>query len=165
MANAALLNKNVSLAGHHMEKALELNPLNSETIANAAWNYGEMGDWERSKKLGLRAIEINPSHPRWYRGMLFGYYYQAGDYENALLHVLEYYQEDVLLSLVALAVSYAGLLRIDEANEVARQIERRFPKFVKNPDEELRAWGFEDKFIEKLVIGSRTAGVNFAQQR
>ena len=163
-ANAALLMGNMPLTKSHIKMSVALNPYDSEILADAAWNYGQMGEWEKSKYYGERSIAINLGHARWYHGIVFAYYYQKENYEKALFHSLESYQPGVLTSHIALAVSYVGVGDFEGASRVARQIEERYPKFLEGPEEFINAWSFRQEFVKKLVTDLETAGVNFSKK-
>lgn len=161
MAIAAHLDGDNNLALHHTDLSVALNPNDTEVIVDAAWKYGQFGEWDKSEELAKRATDINMGHARWYHGILFANYYNKGDYPHALVHALEYFQPDALLSQVALAAAYAGMNKTEEAKSVADDIERKFPKFLKDPEGELAGWRFQPSFIEKLIIGTQAAGVAF----
>lgn len=160
MGIAATLNKDAVSARLHHKLAVELNPFDSEILADAAWNYFQIGDWETSRALALKAIEINPGHPRWYYAMLFAYSYQHGKYDDALFYALEYDQPDDLLAKLSLAVSYAKLKQNEKALEVARYIEKQFPDFIQAPRKRLDVWSFPEGFAEKMLEGARESGIH-----
>ncbi|BDI60838.1 winged helix-turn-helix domain-containing protein [Qipengyuania nanhaisediminis] len=65
-------------------KAIDLNPYDSDAMAmiGIMMTYG--GDRERGVELSLRAMALNPDHPGWYR---FAHIFAdliAGDYERAI---------------------------------------------------------------------------------
>ena len=165
MAEASKLYRNEVLIKHHTKMALSLNKNDSEILANAGWTYGELGEWEKARMMTQRAISLNPGHPRWYEGVLFAYHFHKGEYENALLYALRFYQEEDLFSQIAVAVSYAGLHRTAEAAKSAKTIETNFPDFLEKPRKFLRPLGFRNAFIEKILIGAEAAGINFTEKK
>ncbi len=165
MAEASKLYRNEGLIRHHTKIALSLNKNDSEILANAGWTYGELGEWEKARMMTQRAISLNPGHPRWYEGVLFAYHFHKGEYENALLYALRFYQDEDLFSQIAVAVSYAGLHRTSEAAKSAKTIETNFPEFLEKPRKFLRPLGFRNEFIEKILIGAEAAGINFTEHK
>lgn len=159
MANAALFNFDEKTALFHIQRSLELNPHDTETMADAAWNYGQLGMWDKTIKYALNAVRVNPGHPRWYHGILFSYYFQNGDYENALLHALESYQQEVLTSKIALCVSYYGLSKQEEAQKIVEDIQKNHPEFIKNPRGAFDTWSFRKGFVDKILIAIQGAGL------
>jgi tetratricopeptide (TPR) repeat protein len=49
------------------ERAIALNPMDACTVAFMGILLAYTGEWERGCALTRRAIELNPSHPGWYR--------------------------------------------------------------------------------------------------
>jgi adenylate cyclase len=160
---AAVLNKNEDLARQHLNISVSLNPYDSEILADAGWNYAQIGDWEASKPVAEKSIQYNPGHARWYYGALFAYHYEKGSYDEALRYALEYYSPDEFYSSLALAVSYAGTNRMDEAQAVVKAVEKNHPKFLKDPRKSIESLSFQESFIEKLLIGAEAAGFNFPE--
>lgn len=161
MAEVAKLHNNESLMRRHTATSISLNPNDSEVLANAAWSYGEMGEWILAKELATKAARLNIGHPRWYHGILFSCYYQDGQYSDALTHALKYFQAGNIYSHIALATSYAGLYQIEEAKKIVESLEKKFPDFKNDPKAFIDGLSFEEDFREKLLIGLGAAGVTF----
>lgn len=161
MAEVAKLHNNESLMRRHIATSISLNPNDSEVLANAAWSYGEMGEWVLAKELATKAARLNIGHPRWYHGILFSCYYQDGEYSYALTHALKYFQSGHIYSHIALATSYAGLYQIEAAKKIVINMEQKFPDFKKDPKAFIAKLSFKEDFREKLLIGLEAAGVIF----
>ncbi len=67
------------------EQAIMLNPNDPETLAHFGTRLVYMGEWERGFTLASKAIALDPEHPGWYRSPPIFYYYQLGNYEQALV--------------------------------------------------------------------------------
>lgn len=161
MAEVAKLYGDEALLRRHTKASLLLNPNDSEVLANAAWSYGELGEWNKAKMHADKAVLLNLGHPRWYHGILYSYSYQKGRYKDALMHALHYFQDGHLYSNIALVTSYAGLYQIEKAQEVLSALYVRFPDFKEDPQAMLDDLGFEEDYIFKLQVGLRAAGVQF----
>lgn len=159
LAAAALLNGNDRLVRHHTKMSINLNPYNSEILADAAWSYGQMGDWELSREYAKKAVAINSGHPRWYHGILFAYYYYMSEYESAVFHSLQSFQPGVAASMMALAVSYEGLGNHKKAEKLIRRIESEYPSTKTNPNKFIEAYGFQDDFNKKFNDGLKAASM------
>ncbi|HMB77420.1 MAG TPA: BTAD domain-containing putative transcriptional regulator, partial [Kiloniellaceae bacterium] len=48
------------------KRALELNPNNSDALANSAWPLMFDGDFDRAEESLEKAVRLNPYHPEWY---------------------------------------------------------------------------------------------------
>ncbi len=163
-STAAEFNGDTELMKRHIRLALSLNPNDTEVLAEAAWRYGLAGDWELARRYAEKAIELNPGHPRWYHGILYIYYFRAGNYSEALLNARKTYQPDNLNTSLALCSSYAALKRTKEAREIAQHIRTKFPEFIENPKEMLEVWKTSPVFYEKLVIALELAGLEIESE-
>jgi adenylate cyclase len=67
-----------------IERALELNPNNSEILADAAQMLALLDGSERARELAEKAIAMNPGHPAWYYGPLVIYHLMKGNKAEAL---------------------------------------------------------------------------------
>lgn len=158
-ASVALLKNDIPGVRRHLKIALALNPNDADILADAGWIYAQLGDWELGKTLVEKAIWLNPGHPSWYHGILFAYYYREQHYEKALTHALAYYQPDVLLASIALIVANGKLGRQKQADIAAGHLAERFPEFISSPRNELERWHFPKDFVDQLLEGLYTAGM------
>jgi adenylate cyclase len=67
-----------------IETALQLNPNNSEILADAAQMLAVLDASERARELAEKAIAMNPGHPAWYYGPLVIYHLMKGNKAEAL---------------------------------------------------------------------------------
>ena len=72
------------------ERAIALNPMDACTVAFMGILLAYTGEWERGCALTRRAIELNPSHPGWYRFAEFNDAYRKKDYRGALEVVVRF---------------------------------------------------------------------------
>jgi tetratricopeptide (TPR) repeat protein len=99
------------------ERAIALNPYDSDSMAmiGVLMCYG--GFWERGVELSRRAMALNPNHPGWYRfGIVFDQL-QRGDFEAALdtaqrVNLPNYFADALVRTL---AHAYLGNTRQAEA--------------------------------------------------
>ena len=55
-------------AAHHVERALLLNPNDTDVLVHAAMCQAYLGDPETALATATRSIRLNPAHPPWYAG-------------------------------------------------------------------------------------------------
>jgi len=67
-----------------IETALQLNPNNSEILADAAQMLALLDGSDRARELAEKAIAMNPGHPPWYYGPLVIYHVMRGNKTEAL---------------------------------------------------------------------------------
>ena len=66
------------------EKAIKLNPYDSDSMAMIGILRSYGGEWDKGTELAEQAMSLNPNHPGWYRfGILFNHL-RKGEYEAAL---------------------------------------------------------------------------------
>ena len=53
-------------AAHHVERALLLNPNDTDVLVHAALCQAYLGDAEAALATGAKAMRLNPAHPPWY---------------------------------------------------------------------------------------------------
>jgi TolB-like protein len=66
------------------ERALMLNPTDSNSLAFNGEMLALSGEWERGVSLAARARKLNPHHPGWYWHSDFNHAYRQRDYREAL---------------------------------------------------------------------------------
>ena len=53
-------------AAHHVERALLLNPNDTDVLVHAGLCQAYLGDLEAALETGTKAMRLNPAHPPWY---------------------------------------------------------------------------------------------------
>ena len=161
LANAYFTQGDNQLARREIEAAMRLNPNDAEILADAAWQFSYSGRWDDVGKLINKAVLLNPGHPAWYRSPMFLYYFQRGEYEQALSEARASYQPKVISSLVRMAAVYERLGRKQQAKQYVDIINRDFLEFLRRPAKQLRALKFPDDMIEPIITSLKQAGVLF----
>ena len=69
------------------ERALALNPNDTELLAEFGTRLAESGEWARGGALVEQALTRNPGHSGYYRGILALCAYMQGDYDRALAEI------------------------------------------------------------------------------
>jgi TolB-like protein/class 3 adenylate cyclase/cytochrome c-type biogenesis protein CcmH/NrfG len=111
------------------DRVLELNPNNSDVLANMAWTYAFKGQPDQGIEKVQAAIRLNPLYPEWYLWGLGVAYYAAERYQDAA-DTLKRMTQPNSESLVYLAASYVALGKVDKATEQAAAILALEPDFT-----------------------------------
>ena len=85
LAQALLFTRRFEAAEHHLQRALDLNPYDADTIAQMGYLLTMRGRPLEALAALDRAILINPIHPDWYHADRAIALYSAGDYRAALV--------------------------------------------------------------------------------
>lgn len=144
-----------------MERAIELNPRDSNTLAFLGILVGYGGDWERSVALTTTAMNLNPNHPGWYYFNTFFNEYRSGRYEAALaiasrINLPGYWGDGLARSL-----AHARLGNDDAARAAARDLLAVWPDFQESYYERgLTNWVWaQPELVEDILVGLRAAGL------
>lgn len=146
------------------ERAIALNPYDSDSMAmiGILMSYG--GEWERGVELAGRAMALNPNHPGWYRFSIAFNQLRLGEFEAALATAqrinLPMYFPDPYVRAVAHA--YLGHTR--EARLAAQEFLALWPEsdLTKFREVHLERWFYAAPELVALVLdGLEMAGLEF----
>ncbi len=157
LAEAFALNKNFVSAQHAYERALDLNPNDSDLLAGYGWNLIVVDNSAQGKSLVERAIKLNPGHPPWYHGGLAIYHYRNGSFTDAHTHALEYREENSALSLALLTAICVRTDREAEAATGWQEFNLTYPDNAANPGMLFQNWHFSRPMVGKLVADLKAA--------
>jgi len=143
------------------EKSIELNPLNSPTLAGLGALTAYSGDWERGCALVERALELNPRHPGWYWLPLFYDAYRKGDYRDAVNIAFKINLPEFFVMHEALAAAYGQLGEPDAAGKALQEMVRLKPDYATTGRERLEKW-FDQELVEHMMDGLHKAGLDIA---
>ena len=79
-----LLRRDFSAARRHLDRALELNPNDAQTLAHLCVARALMGEAALGIEAGELALRLDPFHPDWYVGSLGTARFIAHDYEATI---------------------------------------------------------------------------------
>jgi tetratricopeptide (TPR) repeat protein len=138
------------------QRALKLNPNDSETLADIGHYLAFMGEFERGIALSRRAQQLNPLHPGWYHFSSARYHYDQRAYEETLADVqrvgMPHFYWTHLLNAAA-----RGQLRQREARASLKQVYELKPEFSARA--ELNKWNAAPHDLEHIIEGLRLAGI------
>ncbi|HEX7253744.1 MAG TPA: tetratricopeptide repeat protein, partial [Thermoanaerobaculia bacterium] len=143
---------------HAAERAVELNPMDGNSIAFLGELLTYAGDWERGLALAGRAKQLNPHHPGWYWYADFYDSYRRGDYRGALSFARKANLPGHWGMHAAMAASYAQLGERDAAAKAIRDLLKLRPDFAAKVRAEFEKW-WEPAYVESFLGGLRKAGL------
>lgn len=141
------------------ERAIGLNPNNSDFLAHYGMRLAFIGEWDRGLALLRKAIALNPAHPHWYRFPFVLFDYRRGDYESALLEADKIEMPKFFWLPLVRAMILGRMGRSDEAQQAAQDLLALKPDFQREGMALIRIWQFRDDMVEKMVAGLRKGGV------
>lgn len=141
-------------AGFHAsaDRALALNPNDSDVLADIGWCLVALDNSERGAELVRKAIALNPGHPPWYHGGLAIYALQNDDAAEAIAHATANARDSGALSGMLLAGAHRLNGDAAQAKAVLAGLETDYPDAMRAPDAFLRTWRVPDK-VAGLILG------------
>lgn len=162
LANAALLVSEHELSLKHTYVSLSLNPYNTEILISASLKFALMGMWEESITYSRRAYELHPSPPPSYDAVLFTYYYNNNQAEQALHHALGFYQPELPVSYYTLIAAYQSAGQQEKAKEYAESLNQRFPEHTDGFAQKLASWNISNDYLERLMQDLAKSGLDLS---
>jgi adenylate cyclase len=156
LAYAKLYSRQHDEAMAEYAQALALNPNDSDIIAECADALSYVDQPERGLELMGKAMRLNPHYPDWYLWYLADIYDAAGRSEDVIATVRRMHDQSEGQRLMA--IHYAHLGRMREAQAAAREVLRLHPNF------RISEWRerppYRDSLpLERYVEGLRKAGL------
>jgi TolB-like protein/Tfp pilus assembly protein PilF len=144
------------------ERAIALNPRDSDAMAMIGIMMGYGGDWERSVELTTRAMTLNPNHPGWYRFNTFFNEYRQEHYEAALSIAQRINVPDYFADPYVRAMTHAQLGNEEQAARALNEFRALWPGATLEElrTEHLHKWFYaQPELIELVIDGLRKAGL------
>jgi TolB-like protein len=145
------------------ERAIALNPRDSDAMAMIGIMTAYSGDWMRGRELSARARAINPNHPGWY---LFGDIFEEyllGNYAQALALAERVNLPGYFADPYCRAITHARLGNEDEAAKALDEFLMLWPNatLAYFREEHLVKWFYAaPELIEQVMVGMRMAGLD-----
>ncbi|MEM8575743.1 MAG: winged helix-turn-helix domain-containing protein [Pseudomonadota bacterium] len=141
------------------ERALELNPTNSDILAEIGSCHAMLGEEDRAIALLDRAMELSPVHPGWYHYARCWRYAREGYLEAALVEIDKVPMPGFFWYHAHLAWFLAELGRTDEAAEQAEIMLELYPDFETSVRSEQAMNNHNGALGEMSIAGWRKAGL------
>ena len=158
LAQAFFFQKEFESFRNAAERAVELNPLDGNSIALLGELLIYAGEAERGIALAGRAKQLNPHHPGWYWYADFYNSYRQGDYRSALSYALKANLPGHWGMHAAMAACYGQLGERDAAAKALRELLRLRPDFAAKVRAEFEKW-WAPTYAEAFLDGLRKAGL------
>jgi TolB-like protein/Tfp pilus assembly protein PilF len=141
------------------DRCMELNPMDSSTIAFMGILLAYSGEWDRGCAIVEHACAMNPNHPGWYHFAPFLNAYRRGDYTSALQVASKIDMPGYPLSFCARAAALGQLGEVDDAKAQLRQLRTLRPNFGTTVRQEFSKW-YSPELVEQWIEGLRKAGLD-----
>lgn len=141
------------------DRALALNPNDTELIAEFGTRLALGGQWRRGAQLLRDALARNPGASGYHHAMLAFSAYMLEDDETAIAEIRQASLEALPLFHLVAAVIYAQGGMMDEATREGQAFVRKRPDFLPNIETELEKRNIRGKDRARFIAGIRKAGL------
>ncbi len=141
------------------ERAVRLNPYDTEAVGDLGARRFYTGDWEAGLALIRETFDRNPAAPDAYRIPLVLTAYFQGRYADALAEAQRIKLPDFIYTHVLVAMSAAALAREDDTAQAVRRILAIEPAFASKAVADLRSRNQHPRIIRAVAEGLTRAGL------
>ena len=147
------------------ERALALNPHDSDILADLGRAYSLTGDWDKGIPLIREAFERNPAQPSWYRLFIALFHYMHGRYDEALAEAQRIGTPNLVYTHVVLAMIYGQTGSKDDATHEVNEVLRLYPNFRDKAVFEFERRNINPAIIAKMIDGLEKAGLSIPPEQ
>ncbi len=140
------------------ERAVALNPNDTELLAEFGTRLGQLGAWARGTALLEQALARNPGHSDYYNGFLAYNAYMQNDFRRAEVLIRQVSLEKFPLYHFVAAIIFGQLDMKPQAAAARDQFLRMRPKFFENWEQEVAMRNYRPEDAIHLAEGARKAG-------
>jgi TolB-like protein/Flp pilus assembly protein TadD len=140
------------------DRALELNPFDSNAKAQLGSLMAFTGDWDHGLALVMEAQRLNPNHPGFYHLSECVGHYRKSEYEEALKAIRRANIPGNHYYHAMLAAVCGQLGRKKEAQKEIAELLRLFPDYQLRARNEMGKW-VDPELTERYMEGLRKAGL------
>jgi serine/threonine protein kinase len=141
------------------DRAMSLNPKNSNTFAYLGLLLVFSREFERGANLTRKAMEMNPHHAGWFHFGLIWYHYSRNEFEKVLEHANRVNMPGFFWPPVIIASVCGQLGRKSEAETALNELLSIDPQFASHARRYSEPWLYASGFLEPLLDGLRKAGL------
>jgi adenylate cyclase len=159
LATALFFNHDLDGAFAVGDRALALNPNDTELLGQIGQLRGQSGQFEIGREMLERALSRNPGHSGFYRGGLAIIAYMQGDYRTALREIEQAGLGKLPLYHGVAAIVYARNDMMERGREELEIFNQMAPNFIPNLWAELEARNIPSGAQQDIADGLAALGV------
>ena len=146
--------------GPAAERAMALNPLNTDAVGILGLQIVHTGEFERGAAIVRRAMELNPNHAGWMHFAPLWEAFHKGEYEQALERANRVDVPGLFWPYLVMASACGHLGRQAEAAAAVRDLLALDPEFAAHARSNVGSWHFASGLMEPILEGLRKAGLS-----
>jgi TolB-like protein/Flp pilus assembly protein TadD len=164
LAQVHFFRQDVAAFGPAAERAIALNPLNTDALGILGLQIVHTGEFERGTAIVRRAMELNPNHAGWMHFAPLWDHFQKGEYELALECANRVDVPGLFWPYLVMASACGHLGRRSEAEAAVKDLLALDPEFGAHVRSNVESWHFASGLLEPLLEGLRKAGLEISDE-
>ena len=160
LAQTHFFRQDLAAFGPAAERAMALNPLNTDAVGILGLQIVHTGEFERGAAIVRRAMELNANHAGWMHFAPLWEHFHKGEYEQALERANRVDVPGLFWPFLVLASACGHLGRHAEAAAAVRDLLALDPDFAAHARSNVGTWHFASGLMEPILEGLRKAGLS-----
>jgi TolB-like protein/Flp pilus assembly protein TadD len=142
LAQTHFFRQDLAAFGPAAERAMALNPLNTDAVGILGLQIVHTGEFERGAAIVRRAMELNPNHAGWMHFAPLWEHFHKGEYEQALERANRVDVPGLFWPYLVMASACGHLGRSAEAAAAVRDLLALDPEFAAHARSNVGTWHF-----------------------
>ena len=163
LAQTHFFRQDLAAFGPAAERAMALNPLNTDALGILGLQIVHTGEFERGTAIVQRAMELNANHAGWMHFAPLWDHFQKGEYEQALECANRVDVPGLFWPYLVMASACGHLSRRAEAKAAVRDLLALDPEFAAHARSNVGTWHFASGLMDPILEGLRKAGLAISE--
>jgi TolB-like protein/Tfp pilus assembly protein PilF len=159
LAQTHFFRQDLAAFGPAAERAMALNPLNTDAVGILGLQIVHTGEFERGAAIVRRAMELNANHAGWMHFAPLWEHFHKEEYEQALERANRVDVPGLFWPYLVVASACGHLGRRAEAAAAVRDLLALDPEFAAHARSNVGTWHFASGLMEPILEGLRKAGL------
>jgi len=162
LARSYFYKRELDLFVPEAEKAVTLNPSNSDVLATMGYYLGYAGEYERGLTLMRKAMSLSASYPGWLHECIFWIYFRQERYEAALAEARSYSKmmPRYGVGYALAAAAYGQLGHRDEAQAAIAKLRETETEPKEYERETWIRYNVPEEVVDRYLDGLHKAGLD-----
>ncbi len=160
LAQTHFFRQDLAAFGPTAERAMALNPLNTDAVGILGLQIVHTGEFERGTAIVLRAMELNPNHAGWMHFAPLWNHFHKSEYEQALERANRVDVPGLFWPFLVSASACGHLGRRAEAEAAVRDLLALDSEFAAHARSNVGTWHFASGLMDPILEGLRKAGLS-----
>jgi TolB-like protein len=163
LAQTHFFRQDLAAFGPAAERAMALNPLNTDALGILGLQIVHTGEFERGTAIVRRAMELNANHAGWMHFAPLWDHFHNGEYEQALECANRVDVPGLFWPFLVMASACGHLDRRTEAAAAVRDLLALDPEFAAHARPNVATWHFASGLMDPILEGLRKAGLSIPE--